>query len=58
MKRNGDEMYLLQGDSGGPLVCRSGNGPWTLYGVTSRGDGCGKRFVRCCQLVVIDLGSE
>lgn len=34
------------GDSGGPILCRDTrkqNKPWTVYGVTSFGDGCGKK---------------
>ncbi|KFB42205.1 AGAP006120-PA-like protein [Anopheles sinensis] len=34
------------GDSGGPLLCRDAsklNNPWTIYGITSFGDGCGKQ---------------
>ncbi|XP_032598940.1 uncharacterized protein LOC6557425 [Drosophila grimshawi] len=34
------------GDSGGPLLCRDttkANHPWTIFGITSFGDGCGKR---------------
>lgn len=34
------------GDSGGPLLCRDAtklNSPWTIYGITSFGDGCGKQ---------------
>lgn len=33
------------GDSGGPILCRDItklNQPWTIFGVTSFGDGCGK----------------
>ncbi|KAK3878927.1 hypothetical protein Pcinc_016470 [Petrolisthes cinctipes] len=30
------------GDSGGPLLCRRQN-RWYIYGITSFGDGCGKR---------------
>ncbi|XP_059615747.1 plasminogen-like [Phlebotomus argentipes] len=34
------------GDSGGPILCRDytkASNPWTIYGITSFGDGCGKR---------------
>lgn len=34
------------GDSGGPLMCRDTtkpNHPWTIFGITSFGDGCAKR---------------
>ncbi|GAB0093216.1 Peptidase S1 domain-containing protein [Sergentomyia squamirostris] len=34
------------GDSGGPILCRDYtkvSQPWTIYGITSFGDGCGKR---------------
>ncbi|XP_017138040.1 uncharacterized protein LOC108152905 [Drosophila miranda] len=34
------------GDSGGPLLCRDTtkpNHPWTIFGITSFGDGCAKR---------------
>ncbi|XP_023169900.2 uncharacterized protein LOC111598738 [Drosophila hydei] len=34
------------GDSGGPLLCRDStkaNHPWTIFGITSFGDGCAKR---------------
>lgn len=34
------------GDSGGPLLCRDStkeNSPWTIFGITSFGDGCGKK---------------
>lgn len=32
----------LQGDSGGPLVCKADD-QWFLTGITSWGDGCGKK---------------
>lgn len=34
------------GDSGGPLLCKDTtkeNSPWTIFGITSFGDGCGKK---------------
>lgn len=34
------------GDSGGPLLCRDTtkpNHPWTIFGITSFGDGCAKK---------------
>ncbi|KAL1401299.1 hypothetical protein pipiens_006721 [Culex pipiens pipiens] len=34
------------GDSGGPLLCRDTtkvSSPWTIFGITSFGDGCGKK---------------
>ncbi|GFY56337.1 coagulation factor X [Trichonephila inaurata madagascariensis] len=32
-----------RGDSGGPLIHDRKDGSWAIYGVTSFGDGCGKR---------------
>ncbi|XP_077504532.1 serine protease 33-like isoform X1 [Amblyomma americanum] len=31
------------GDSGGPLLARDGRGRWTIYGVTSFGEGCARQ---------------
>ncbi|XP_014298561.2 serine protease 1 [Microplitis demolitor] len=39
-------MDSCAGDSGGPLLCRDlsrPNHPWTIFGITSFGEGCGKR---------------
>ncbi|KAK0085339.1 hypothetical protein PV325_005380 [Microctonus aethiopoides] len=41
-------MDSCAGDSGGPLLCRDpnkSNHPWTVFGITSFGEGCGKRGV-------------
>ncbi|XP_021934617.1 trypsin V-A-like [Zootermopsis nevadensis] len=31
------------GDSGGPLLCKDDRNRWTIFGITSFGEGCGKR---------------
>ncbi|XP_034944180.1 plasma kallikrein isoform X2 [Chelonus insularis] len=39
-------MDSCAGDSGGPLLCQDPNKPyhpWTIFGITSFGEGCGKR---------------
>ncbi|KAG8225007.1 hypothetical protein J437_LFUL006018 [Ladona fulva] len=42
-------MDSCAGDSGGPLLCLSGRGAdgsspkWTIFGITSFGEGCGKK---------------
>ncbi|XP_011500190.1 PREDICTED: coagulation factor IX [Ceratosolen solmsi marchali] len=39
-------MDSCAGDSGGPLLCRNPektDHPWTIFGITSFGEGCGKR---------------
>ncbi|XP_014234130.1 coagulation factor VII [Trichogramma pretiosum] len=39
-------MDSCAGDSGGPLLCRNparADHPWTIFGITSFGEGCGKR---------------
>ncbi|XP_046421663.1 plasminogen-like isoform X1 [Neodiprion fabricii] len=39
-------MDSCAGDSGGPLLCkdpRRPEQPWTIFGITSFGEGCGKR---------------
>ena len=30
--------------SGGPLLCQNKQGFWTIYGITSFGEGCGQRY--------------
>lgn len=38
-------MDSCAGDSGGPLLCRDPRKPdhqWTVFGITSFGDGCGQ----------------
>ncbi|XP_076246579.1 vitamin K-dependent protein C [Calliopsis andreniformis] len=40
------KMDSCAGDSGGPLLCRDPRKPghpWTIFGITSFGEGCGKR---------------
>ncbi|XP_011140391.2 coagulation factor X isoform X1 [Harpegnathos saltator] len=40
------KMDSCAGDSGGPLLCRDprkADHPWTIFGITSFGEGCGKR---------------
>ncbi|EFN72139.1 Coagulation factor X [Camponotus floridanus] len=40
------KMDSCAGDSGGPLLCkdpRKPDHPWTIFGITSFGEGCGKR---------------
>jgi len=29
---------------GGPLLCQNQQGYWTIYGITSFGEGCGQRY--------------
>ncbi|OXU30085.1 hypothetical protein TSAR_004174 [Trichomalopsis sarcophagae] len=39
-------MDSCAGDSGGPLLCKDpekSDHPWTIFGITSFGEGCGKR---------------
>lgn len=36
-------MDSCSGDSGGPLLCQDSFGRWTIFGITSFGEGCGKR---------------
>ncbi len=38
----GGRIDSCAGDSGGPLLCETGAGQWTIYGVTSFGEGCGQ----------------
>ena len=40
----GGRIDTCAGDSGGPLLCQKGDaGPWTIYGITSFGEGCGQQ---------------
>lgn len=36
-------MDSCSGDSGGPLLCQDKLGKWTVFGITSFGEGCGKK---------------
>lgn len=40
--RNG-KIDTCSGDSGGGLFCPPEKGGWTIQGITSFGEGCGKR---------------
>lgn len=35
---------LLQGDSGGPLLCMDSSRRWSVVGIVSWGQECGKAF--------------
>jgi serine protease 56 len=35
-------MDSCAGDSGGPILCKEGD-KWTIFGITSFGEGCGKK---------------
>nr|CAD7570103.1 unnamed protein product [Timema californicum] len=36
-------MDSCAGDSGGPLLCKDDQHHWTVFGITSFGEGCGRR---------------
>ena len=38
----GGRIDTCAGDSGGPLLCQK-DGRWTIYGITSFGEGCGQQ---------------
>ena len=38
----GGRIDSCAGDSGGPLLCQKHN-RWTIYGITSFGEGCGRQ---------------